>query len=53
MKAGKLLSQATRSMRRYRLRTTLMMLGIVVGIAVVAQDKIGVRGHDLGWQLWG
>jgi putative ABC transport system permease protein len=36
MKAGKLLSQATRSMRRYRLRTTLMMLGIVVGIASLA-----------------
>src|SRR5258708_29718968 len=33
MKAGKLVSQATRSMRRYRLRTTLMTLGIVVGIA--------------------
>ena len=36
MKAGKLVSQATRSMRRYRLRTTLMMLGIVVGIASLA-----------------
>jgi putative ABC transport system permease protein len=36
MKAGKLLSQATRSMRRYRLRTTVMMLGIVVGIASLA-----------------
>jgi putative ABC transport system permease protein len=36
MKAGKLLSQAMRSMRRYRLRTTLMMLGIVVGIASLA-----------------
>jgi len=36
MKAGKLLSQATRSMRRYRLRTLLMMLGIVVGIASLA-----------------
>jgi putative ABC transport system permease protein len=36
MKAGKLFSQATRSMRRYRLRTTLMMLGIVVGIASLA-----------------
>ena len=36
MKSGKLLSQATRSMRRYRLRTTLMMLGIVVGIASLA-----------------
>jgi putative ABC transport system permease protein len=36
MKAGKLLSQATRSMHRYRLRTSLMMLGIVVGIASLA-----------------
>jgi putative ABC transport system permease protein len=36
MKAGNLLSQATRSMRRYRLRTTLMMLGIVLGIASLA-----------------
>jgi putative ABC transport system permease protein len=36
MKAGKLFSQATRSMRRYRLRTMLMMLGIVVGIASLA-----------------
>src|SRR6266700_4616498 len=33
MKAGNLLSQAMRSMRRYRLRTILMTLGIVVGIA--------------------
>ena len=36
MKAGKLFFQATRIMRRYRLRTTLMMLGIVVGIASLA-----------------
>ena len=36
MKAGKLVSQAARSMARYRLRTTLMMLGIVVGIASLA-----------------
>jgi putative ABC transport system permease protein len=36
MKAGKLFSQAARSMRRYRLRTTLMMLGVVVGIASLA-----------------
>src|SRR5258708_13144234 len=33
MKAPKLVSQAMRSMRRYRLRTVLMVLGIVVGIA--------------------
>ena len=33
MKASKLVSQAIRSMRRYRLRTILMALGIVVGIA--------------------
>src|SRR5260370_24984145 len=33
MKAPKLVSQAMRSMRRYRLRTVLMTLGIVVGIA--------------------
>lgn len=33
MKSAKLVSQALRSMRRYWLRTTLMMLGIVVGIA--------------------
>lgn len=33
MKGRKLVSQATRSMRRYPLRTTLMMLGVVVGIA--------------------
>jgi putative ABC transport system permease protein len=36
MKAGKILSQAMRSLRRYRLRTTLMMSGIVVGIASLA-----------------
>jgi putative ABC transport system permease protein len=36
MKATKIVSQAGRSMRRYRLRTTLMMLGIVVGIASLA-----------------
>ena len=33
MKAPKLISQATRSMRRYPLRITLMMLGVVLGIA--------------------
>jgi putative ABC transport system permease protein len=33
VKAPKLVSQAMRSMRRYALRTTLMMLGVVVGIA--------------------
>jgi len=33
MKAPKLVSQAMRSMRRYRLRTILMTLGIVIGIA--------------------
>jgi putative ABC transport system permease protein len=32
----KILSQAMRSLRRYRLRTTLMMSGIVVGIASLA-----------------
>jgi putative ABC transport system permease protein len=36
MKVGKLCFQAGRSMRRYRLRTTLMMLGIMVGIASLA-----------------
>src|SRR5690349_6315822 len=36
MKAPKLVSQALRSMRRYRLRTILMTLGIVVGIASLA-----------------
>lgn len=33
MKAQKIVSQAMRTMRRYRLRTMLMILGIVVGIA--------------------
>jgi putative ABC transport system permease protein len=33
VKTPKLVSQAMRSMRRYRLRTVLMTLGIVVGIA--------------------
>lgn len=36
MRPGKLLFQAARSMGRYRLRTTLMMLGIVVGISSLA-----------------
>lgn len=36
MKTGKLVFQAARSSRRYPLRTTLMMLGIVVGIASLA-----------------
>lgn len=36
MKSAKLVSQALRSMRRYWLRTTLMMLAIVVGIASLA-----------------
>ena len=36
MKAGKISSQAMRSLGRYRLRTTLMMLGILVGIASLA-----------------
>lgn len=36
MKSFRLLSQALRSMRRYWLRTTLMMLAIVVGIASLA-----------------
>lgn len=36
MKAGKLIFQATRSMGRYRLRTMLMMLGIIVGISSLA-----------------
>ena len=36
MKPAKLLLQALRSLRRYRLRTTLMMLGIFVGIASLA-----------------
>jgi ABC-type antimicrobial peptide transport system permease subunit len=33
MKTSKLFSQAARSMRRYWVRTTLMVLGVVVGIA--------------------
>src|SRR5690349_18230438 len=33
MKAQKIVSQAMRTMRRYRLRTMLMVLGVVVGIA--------------------
>jgi len=33
MKTPKLVSQAARSMRRYWVRTTLMVLGVVVGIA--------------------
>lgn len=36
MKAGKISSQAMRSLGRYRLRTALMMLGILVGIASLA-----------------
>jgi len=36
VKPAKLLFQALRSLRRYRLRTSLMMLGIVVGIASLA-----------------
>jgi putative ABC transport system permease protein len=36
VKPAKLLLQALRSLRRYRLRTSLMMLGIVVGIASLA-----------------
>ena len=36
MKPAKLLLQALRSLRRYRLRTSLMMLGIFVGIASLA-----------------
>ncbi|HEY6250526.1 MAG TPA: ABC transporter permease [Candidatus Angelobacter sp.] len=36
MKTGKLLLQAARAMRRYPLRTTLMTLGIVAGIASLA-----------------
>ncbi len=36
MKAQKSLAQAVRSMRRYLLRTVLMMLGVVVGIASLA-----------------
>ena len=33
MKTPKLFSQAARSMRRYWVRSTLMVLGVVVGIA--------------------
>lgn len=36
MRTVKLVSQAARSIRRYRLRTALMTLGIVVGIASLA-----------------
>jgi putative ABC transport system permease protein len=36
VKSAKLLLQALRSLRRYRLRTSLMMLGIFVGIASLA-----------------
>ncbi len=36
MNAGKILPQVMRSLGRYRLRTTLMMSGIVVGIASLA-----------------
>jgi len=36
MRNGKVATQAMRSMGRYRLRTTLMMLGIAVGIASLA-----------------
>lgn len=36
MRTAKLVSQATRSMRRYSLRTAFMMLGIIVGIASLA-----------------
>jgi putative ABC transport system permease protein len=36
VKPAKLLLQALRSLRRYRLRTSLMMLGIFVGIASLA-----------------
>lgn len=36
MKTRKLASQSLRSLRRYRLRTGLMMLGIIVGIASLA-----------------
>lgn len=36
MSAGKISSQAMRSLGRYRLRASLMMLGIVVGIASLA-----------------
>lgn len=36
MRIAKLVSQAGRSLRRYLLRTMLMMLGVVVGIAALA-----------------
>ena len=36
MKLGRLSLQAVRSLRRYRLRTGLMMLGVVIGIASLA-----------------
>jgi putative ABC transport system permease protein len=36
MKTGKIAAQAWRSLSRYRLRSTLMMLGVVVGIASLA-----------------
>ena len=36
MKAITISRQAMRSLRRYRLRTSLMMLGIVVGISSLA-----------------
>ncbi len=36
MKAGKISSQALRSLGRYRLRAALMMLGVLVGIASLA-----------------
>jgi len=36
VKAGKITAQALRSMRRYRLRTLLMMLGVLAGIASLA-----------------
>lgn len=36
MKTRKLASQSLRSLRRYRLRTGLMMLGIIIGIASLA-----------------
>lgn len=36
MKAGKVSAQAFRSLGRYRVRTALMMIGVVVGIAALA-----------------
>jgi putative ABC transport system permease protein len=36
MNAGRIAAQALRSLRRYRLRSALMMLGVVVGIASLA-----------------